>query len=106
MIHSKEYLENRTKMLFQECSVGKTTMFENRIKIFLEKNPHSREALETIIKKMMDDCRYQNGESLEKHNWNNEPKKLKNIPKNKEDIDFEKKLLDALRQNDFDGIAK
>ena len=86
MIHSKEYLENRTKMLFQECSVGKTTIhskeylenrikiflennskeyFENRIKIFLEKNPHSREALEPILKKMMDDCRYQNGESLE-----------------------------------------
>ena len=111
MIHSKEYNENITKMLFQECSVGKTTIhskeyLENRIKIFLEKNPHSREALETIIKKMMDDCRYQNGESLEKHNWNNEPKKLKNIPKNKEDIDFEKKLLEALRQNDFDGIAK
>ena len=65
MIHSKEYIENRTKMLFQECSVGKTTIhskeyFENRIKIFLEKNPHSREALEPIIKKMMDDCRYQN----------------------------------------------
>ena len=55
---------------------------------------------------MMDDCRYKNGESLERHNWGDEPKKLKYIPKDKEDPDFEKKLLDALSQNEFECIDK
>ena len=75
---------------------------KKKINLFYEKKKHCYKVLEKIVKKMMDDCRYINGESLEWHNWGDEPKKLKYIPKDKEDIDFEKKLLEALSKNEIE----
>ena len=79
---------------------------KKKINLFYEKKKHCYKVLEKIVKKMMDDCRYINGESLEWHNWGDEPKKLKYIPKDKEDIDFEKKLLEALSKNEIECIDK
>ena len=65
------------------------TFFNKRNKIF-------RKPLEKIINSMLNKCKYINGESLERHNWGNDPIKLKNIPKNINSNSFEEELLNAL----------
>ncbi len=65
------------------------TFFKKRNEIF-------KKPLEKIINVMLDKCRYINGESLERHNWGDNPIKLKNIPKNIESPSFEEDLLHAL----------
>ena len=69
------------------------TFFKKRNEIF--KNP-----LEKIINIMLNKCKYINGESLERHNWGNNPIKLKNIPKNINLPSFEEDLLNALNLED------
>ena len=69
------------------------TFFKKRNEIF--KNP-----LEKIINIMLNKCKYINGESLERHNWGNNPIKLKNIPKNINLPSFEEELLNALNLED------
>jgi len=49
---------------------------------------------------MLNKCKYINGESLERHNWGNNPIKLKNIPKNINLPSFEEDLLNALNLED------
>lgn len=84
-----------------------TAEFLNKkLNSFYERKKHCYKVLKKIIKKMMDDCTYINGESLERHDWGDEPKKLKFIPKDKEDIDFEKKLLEALSKNEIECVDK
>jgi len=56
--------------------------FNNKKEKFLKKNEYFRKPLTKIINKMLEDCRYINEESLERHNFGNTPIKLKNIPKN------------------------
>ena len=49
-----------------------------QINNFYKKNASLfRKPLEKIIKKMLEDCKYINGESLERHNFGNKPIKLK-----------------------------
>jgi hypothetical protein len=49
---------------------------------------------------MLNKCKYINGESLERHNWGNNPIKLKHIPKNINLPSFEEELLNALNLED------
>jgi hypothetical protein len=49
---------------------------------------------------MLNKCKYINGESLERHNWGNNPIKLKNVPKNISSPSFEEELLNALNLED------
>jgi hypothetical protein len=65
------------------------TFFKKRHEIF-------KKPLEKIINIMLNKCKYINGESLERHNWGNNPIKLKNIPKNINLPSFEEDLLNAL----------
>ena len=73
---------------------------ESKINNFIKKNPIQKDALEKIIKSMLETCRYINDESLERHNWGDKPKKLKNIPKKINLKEYEKVLLDVLDQNE------
>ena len=83
------------------------SLHEKIYKNFLKRNELFKKPLEKIINKMLDKCRYINGESLERHNWGNYPLKLKNIPKNfpknseslsydEEFFKFEEDLLNSL----------
>ena len=69
------------------------TFFKKRHEIF-------KKPLETIITCMLNKCKYINGESLERHNWGNDPIKLKNVPKNINLDSFEEELLNALNLED------
>jgi hypothetical protein len=69
------------------------TFYKKRNEIFIK-------PLEKIINVMLDRCRYINGESLERHNWGDNPIKLKNIPKNIDSSSFEEDLLNALNLED------
>lgn len=73
---------------------------EYKINNFIKKNPIHKDALEKIINSMLETCRYINNESLERHNWGDKPKKLKNIPKKINLKDYEKDLLSVLDQNE------
>jgi hypothetical protein len=68
------------------------TFFKKRNQIFTK-------PLEKIINIMLNKCKYINGESLERHNWGNNPIKLLNIPKNINQPSFEEDLLNALNLN-------
>ena len=81
-----------------------TEFMDNKLSFFYERKRRYKKVLKKIIKKMFDECKYQNDEGLERHNWGEEPKKLKYIPKNKEDVNFEKELLEALSRNELEGI--
>lgn len=73
------------------------TYLEDRINSFYKKNPGIfKKPLEKIINIMLNKCKYINEESLERHNWGNNPIKLKNIPKNISLPSFEEDLLNAL----------
>lgn len=76
------------------------THLHNKINTFLKKrNEIFKKPLEKIINTMLNKCRYINGESLERHNWGNNPIKLNNIPKNI-NSSFEEELLNALNLED------
>ena len=77
------------------------TYLHDKINIFYKKkNGIFKKVLEKIINSMLNKCRYINGESLERHNWGNNPIKLKHIPKDIKSSSFEKELLDALNLDD------
>ena len=77
-----------------------STFFKKRNEIF-------KKPLEKIITIMLNKCRYINGESLERHQWGNNPIKLKNIPKNINSPSFEEDLLNALNLKDnIDSIVE
>lgn len=69
------------------------TFFKKRHEIF-------KKPLEKIINSMLNKCKYINGESLERHNWGNDPIKLKHIPKNIHSPSFEEDLLNSLNLED------
>ena len=72
-----------------------------KIEVFYKKKaPIFKKPLEKIINFMLDKCRYINGESLERHNWGNNPIKLKHIPKNINLPSFEEDLLNSLNLED------
>lgn len=49
---------------------------------------------------MLSKCKYMNGDSLERHNWGNNPIKLNHIPKNLNLPSFEEDLLNSLNLED------
>lgn len=77
--------------------------FDKRINaFFMRKASIFKKPLEKIINKMIDHCRYINGESLERHNWGTNPVKLKNIPDDLDSLTFEKDLIEALESDEND----
>ena len=77
------------------------TYLQDKINTFFKKrNEIFKKPLEKIIKIMLDKCKYINGESLERHNWGNNPIKLKHIPKNINLPSFEEDLLNSLNLED------
>jgi hypothetical protein len=79
----------------------KMTYLQDKINSFFKKrNEIFKKPLEKIINIMLNKCKYINGESLERHNWGNNPIKLKNIPKNINLPSFEEALLNALNLED------
>jgi hypothetical protein len=52
--------------------------------------------LKKIIKHMLEQCTYTNGESLERHNFGENPIQLTKIPKDINSHNFERELLQAL----------
>lgn len=75
-------------------------MLNDKITIFYKKNNEIfKKPLEKIIHTMMKKCQYINGESLERHNWGNNPIKLKHIP-NISSPNFEEEILNALNLED------
>jgi hypothetical protein len=73
---------------------------QDKIEFFLTRNEIFRKPLEKIINIMLNKCKYINGESLERHNWGNNPIKLKNIPKNINLLSFEEDILNILNLED------
>ena len=69
-------------------------------KFFKKRNEIFKKPLEKIINLMLNKCKYINGESLERHNWGNNPIKLKHIPKNINLPSFEEDLLNSLNLED------
>lgn len=79
----------------------KMTYLHDKIATFYKKrNAIFRKPLEKIINIMLDKCKYINGESLERHDWGNNPIKLKYIPTNINSSSFEEELLNALNLED------
>lgn len=77
------------------------TYLQDKINTFFKKrNEIFKKALEKIINIMLNKCKYINGESLERHNWGNNPIKLKHIPKNINLPSFEEDLLNSLNLED------
>lgn len=77
------------------------TYLQDKINTFFKKrNDIFKKPLEKIINIMLNKCKYINGESLERHNWGNNPIKLKNIPKNISLPSFEEDLLNSLNLED------
>ena len=77
------------------------TYLEDKINTFFKKrNEIFKKPLEKIIYIMLNKCKYINGESLERHNWGNNPIKLKHIPKNINLPSFEEDLLNSLNLED------
>ena len=77
------------------------TYLQDKINTFFKKrNEIFKKPLEKIINVMLDKCKYINGESLERHNWGNNPIKLKLIPQNINSPSFEEDLLNALNLED------
>lgn len=77
------------------------TYLQDKINTFFKKrNDIFKKPLEKIINIMLNKCKYINGESLERHNWGNNPIKLKHIPKNINLPSFEEDLLNSLNLED------
>ena len=58
-----------------------------------------KKPLNKIINKMLVDCQYINGESLERHNFGNKPVKLTNLPSNLNNVDYEEELIKSLKSS-------
>jgi len=69
-------------------------------KFYKLRNNIFKKPMEKIVSNMLIKCTYINGESLERHNWGDNPIKLKNIPKNINSHSFEEDLLNALDLDD------
>jgi hypothetical protein len=77
------------------------TYLQDKINTFFkQRNEIFKKPLEKIINNMLHNCKYVNGESLERHNFGNNPIKLKNIPENINLPSFEEDLLNALNLED------
>jgi hypothetical protein len=77
------------------------TYLQDKINTFFKKrNDIFKTPLEKIINIMLNKCKYINDESLERHNWGNNPIKLKHIPKNLNLPSFEEDLLNSLNLED------
>ena len=77
------------------------TYLQDKIAIFFKKrNEIFKKPLEKIINTMLEKCKYINGDSLERHNWGDNPIKLNNIPKSINLPSFEEDLLNALNLED------
>lgn len=76
------------------------TYLQDKIDTFFKKNEIFKKPLDKIINIMLNKCKYINGESLERHNWGNNPIKLKDIPKHINLPSFEEDLLNALNLED------
>lgn len=77
------------------------TYLQDKINTFFKKrNEIFKKPLEKIINIMLNKCKYINGESLERHNWGNNPIKLKHIPKNINLPSFEEDLINSLNLED------
>lgn len=77
------------------------TSLQDKINTFFKKrNEIFKKPLEKIINIMLNKCKYINEESLERHNWGNNPIKLKHIPKNINLPSFEEDLLNSLNLED------
>ena len=74
-----------------------------QIESFYEKNAQMfKKPLEKIINKMLNDCRYINGESLERHNFGNNPVKLANLPTILNNKEYENELIKCLKNADIE----
>ena len=82
------------------------TFFEKKISNFYkERSEIYKKPLEKIIKRMLDQCKYMNGESLERHNWGTEPQKIKYLPTNKDKSDsLEQIIMEAIEKNKNENI--
>lgn len=79
------------------------TTLQDKINAFFKtKSEIFKKPIEKIINIMLNKCRYINGQSLERHNWGDNPIKLKNIPKNINLPSFEEDLLNALNLEEND----
>ena len=76
------------------------TYLQDKIEFFLTRNEIFRKPLEKIINIMLNKCKYINEKSLERHNWGNNPIKLKHIPKKINLPSFEEDLLNSLNLED------
>ena len=84
-----------------------STLLHKKISIFLKiKGEIFKKPLEKMINSMINQCKYINGESLERHNWGDKPLKLKYIPTDINSPTFEDDLIKALDTNDFENIDK
>jgi hypothetical protein len=84
---------------------------DEKIEKFLIDNNSYRVPLEKIINIMRKTCTYINGESLERHNWGNKPKKLKYIPdiikvqeETKSENKIESEIIKVLEKNETENI--
>ena len=59
-----------------------------------------KKPLENIINKMLNDARYSNGESIERHDFGSKPVKLSNLPDNLNIENFEDVLINCLKENE------
>jgi hypothetical protein len=67
----------------------------NKINKFYERHLLYKKPLEKIINNMLEECKYINNESLERHNWGDKPIKIENIP-DCTDNNFESQLNNIL----------
>ena len=59
-----------------------------------------KKPLEKIINKMLNDARYSNGESIERHDFGSKPVKLSNLTDNLNMENFEDVLINSLKENE------
>ena len=73
-----------------------------KIDRFYKKHNIFEGPIKKIIDSMIKHCSYKNGESLERHNFGENPIKLKKIPKDITSPNFEKELLKVLEYDEND----
>ena len=77
------------------------TYLQDKIDTFYKKrNEIYKKPLEKIINFMLSKCKYRNGESLERHNWGENPIRLQYVPDDINSPSFEEDLLNALDLKD------
>jgi len=77
------------------------TFLNQKIKAFYKRQPEVfKPPLEFIINKMLKHCAYDNGESLERHNWGDEPLKLKCLPLDINSPNLVEEILICLDMNE------